>query len=293
MTPSDRIGNQPRQIDRPMSRQAFRPGQWDGVKLGSSHKTYIQNNFYGPQTNYRGWGDAWAGYEYKEPCYEQEQKPNWLSWVGIGTGVLGGILNAFGVGQKQETPEVSERGAVPETATPPLVPETTQTTRQETTAPVTPKTPERAPKKEETATPPTTTPVTTQEPETEPEAEQDPTVDNFNWESGFSTYAMDEAVNGKSPTEEISGKISVKEKGEAGKAPKKFTLTDGNNTYSFEKIENANGSVSYKCTGCTGGKTKTYTQGNVYECRLVNGKPVLIQPKDEEGWGKGLDRSNQ
>lgn len=285
MTPFDRVGNTPREIQRPMSRQSFRPGQWNGVQLGSRNTTYIQNNFYGPQTNYRGWGDAWAGYEYREPCCQPEQKMGWMDWVGFGTTVVGSLLNLFGVGKKPDAKAETELGGpAPQTTRQPSV-QSRQNPDNATAV-------DPADKKDDTAVEPEDKKEDTAVEPEEKKDDPEPTVDNFNWNSGFSTYAMDEAVNGKSPTEEISGKIKVQDKGEEGKAPKKFTLTDGNNTYSFEKIENANGSISYKCTGCTGGKTKTYTQGNVYECRLVNGKPVLIQPKDEDGWGKGLDRSN-
>ena len=48
--------NNPQRLDRPMSRQAFRPGQWNGVRVGGGN-TYIQNNFYGMQTSYRGWNN--------------------------------------------------------------------------------------------------------------------------------------------------------------------------------------------------------------------------------------------
>lgn len=275
----DGIRNNPKQLSRPMSRQAFRPGQWNGARIGSRSTTYIQNNFYGPSSTYRGWGDAWASYDtMPSPPRNDSNKMSVLGWIGLGTGLLGGILSLFG-GKKDAAP--AEQGAPENTAQSRAVTEQpVQPQQSETVQPV-----QTQPVNNESTV--KTTPVSQEAPE-----EEIPTVDNFNWNSGFETYAMDEAVNGKSPTEEISGKINVTEKDQDGKAPKKFTLNDGGNTYTFEKIESADGKVSYKCTGCTGGKEKTYTQGNIYNCNMVGGKPVLIQPKNADGWGKGLDRSN-
>lgn len=265
---NSRITNQPRQIQKPMCRQAFRPGQWDTMKIGARSNTYIQNNFYGAQTSYRGWGDAWASYDYGQPS-QNSSKPGVLGWIGLGLGALGGILGGI-LGNKKSTEE-PEQGALESKTEPKVQPEKVQ------------------PKKVEQEK--------VEPEEVEPEDDKkDPTVDNYDWNTNFSTYAMDEEdANGKSPTEDISGSIKVTEKGEDGKAPQKFTLSDsrGGNTYTFEKIKTADGSVKYKCTGATGNKNTTYTKGNVYDCELKNGKPVLIQKQGTEGWGMGLDRANR
>ena len=284
----DSIRNNPKQLSRPMSRQAFRPGQWNGVRIGSGSTTYIQNNFYGTSTSYRGWGEAWTTYDScPPPCNNDSNKMSILGWIGLGTGLLGGILGLFGVGKKSETS--SENGGV-ETQLQ-TQSQSRAATTQERSSESTDATTSQSTSQQATST---ATEAVTQSRTSTAQAQQvqEPTVDNYNWDDEFETYAIDEEVGGKSPTEEISGEVKVTEKDENGKAPKKFTLTDGNNTYTFEKIEGKDGKVSYKCTGCTGDKNKTYTQGNVYECRLVNGKPVLVQPKEAEGWGMGLDKAN-
>ena len=108
--------------------------------------------------------------------------------------------------------------------------------------------------------------------------------------------AMDDLnpQTGKSPTEPIQGKVGNIVKDENSKLPKSFTVTEGGHTYKFEKtISSKDGNPQYKCTGRTGSDgNKTYATGNLYECRLVNGKPQLIQTSNMEGWGSGLDRFN-
>lgn len=96
----------PRASYKPLGRQPFRPGQWQGYKAGSSHTTYIQNNFFG---NSYSTGMNY-GYNYGNYCNHDDglsKGMKWLLGIGIGTTLLGGILKLFGVGANNEASGVS------------------------------------------------------------------------------------------------------------------------------------------------------------------------------------------
>lgn len=87
---------------KPLGRQPFRPGQWQGYKGASNHTTYIQNNFfgssYGSGFNY----NYGYNYNYGTCCNHDDggmsKGMKWLLGIGLGTTLLGGILKMFGVG---------------------------------------------------------------------------------------------------------------------------------------------------------------------------------------------------
>lgn len=89
---------QPRANLGGISRQPFRPGQWQGFRGVSKNTTYIQNNFYGSSIF-----GANRNFGYAQPtcdgsCQDGNDMPKWMKWmVGIGTGasLLGGILKLF------------------------------------------------------------------------------------------------------------------------------------------------------------------------------------------------------
>lgn len=278
MTPSDRITGQTR-LSRPMSRQAFRPGQWNGVRLGNNNNTYIQNNFYGPQTTYRGWGDAWASYTYG-PSDCGNAKPSWLEWTGFGTALLGGLLNLFGAGKKKETPVVPEEKG---TTQPPdnsnyldqikdLQDQVSDLQKQLADKDkVKEQEPPAAAKKEE---PPKET-----------------TPDTFNWNVAFNTDCRDVDANGNDKTQPIKGTVKVTQKdSEENKAPKEFTITTASgNIYTFKKIEGSEGEdLKYVCTKCTtrSGAAQAFTKGNIYRCEMDGNRPVLRQHDGDAGSGK-------
>jgi len=273
--------NQPKQIQRPMCRQAFRPGQWDSPKFGARSVTNIQNNFYGPQTNYRNWGDAWAGYDYYQQPQLQPQsesaKPGVLGWVGLAVGAAGGILGAI-LGNKKDSKALEEKGGDEPTV------QVRESKVQVEPEPKDDTKVESEPKDD--------TKVET-EPKDDTKVEEDPNKDinEFNW-SNFSTDCRDVDANGNDKTLPIIGKVKVTESGGDKKAPKTFTITTANgNTYTFTKVEsgdNDNKKVQYKCTQCItkGGATTEFTKGNIYTCEMQNGKPVLRQHDGDKGSGK-------
>lgn len=268
------VRNTPQQLKQPMSRQAFRPGQWGAVKANKNITYNITNNFIMDgccSNNYSSTNAAWDKYDSPEL--------NTMQKIGLGAGILGKFLDVLGLGKKKES-----------------VKNDTETPKS---------TPKEAPKAEpEVKTPRDNDDHTVQQ---KPEVKQnpseqkppkavEPTIDNFEWSNDMNMIAMDE-VNSKtgiSPTDAINGKVGNIEKDGNNKLPKKFTVTEGGHTYTFEKtINSEGGKPQYKCTGRTGNDgNKTYTEGNVYECRLVNGKPQLVQIEGTDGWGSGLDSYN-
>lgn len=93
----------PRASYKPLGRQPFRPGQWQGYKAGSSHTTYIQNNFFG--SSYNSGLNYNYGYNYDNGGLSKGMK--WLLGIGIGTSLLGGILKLFGVGSNNNAAGIS------------------------------------------------------------------------------------------------------------------------------------------------------------------------------------------
>lgn len=250
---------QPTQLNRPMSRQAFRPGQWNGVRVGGG-TTYIQNNFYGTQRNHRGWDDnAWANYDRCE-C-NNNSKPGVLGWIGAGIGALGAIMGGLGEIFGGKKNKVSEKGGEePEVANEPKTQK----------APEVKDAPEVAEEEEI--------------PEDEPLIKDD-----------MDATAMDEvdANTGKSPTANIQGKIKVLDKGDK-KVPQKFSVTENGHTYTFEltTTTRTDGKPIYKCTSMSsnGGSQQTkFTKGNEYALDTSNGIK-LIQYKDMAGWGKNVGK---
>lgn len=106
---------QPRASYRPLGRQPFRPGQWQGFRGVSKNTTYIQNNFFGGSYNsgmnynscfsygnYNNYGN------YGCNCGGGSNKfLNWMLGIGVGTTLLGGILNLFGIGTKNNPQQIT------------------------------------------------------------------------------------------------------------------------------------------------------------------------------------------
>lgn len=97
--------------------------------------------------------------------------------------------------------------------------------------------------------------------------------------------------NGNIPTRPIHGKVTVDGEAKNGENPAKFTITDSDNggVYTFELDTTAEGKVVYRCTSGPGG---AYSKGNDYELRTINGKSMLVQMKNSEGYGVGIANAN-
>lgn len=109
----------PRASYKPLGRQPFRPGQWQGYKAASSHTTYIQNNFFGNSYN----SGMNYGYNYGNYCNHDDgglsKGAKWLLGLGVGTTLLGGILKMFGVGSNNNAETVTTQ--TNDNTTPPTV----------------------------------------------------------------------------------------------------------------------------------------------------------------------------
>lgn len=285
----DGIRNQPRQIQRPMCRQAFRPGQWDGVKVGARHITNIQNNFYGADVSYRGWGDAWAGYDYGQAVPQDSGKMGVLGWIGLGLGALGGILGGI-FGGKKETAAPEEKGAPEADAALKAQLAQQQQTLDDLQAQIDALKNGKKPDDVEGGDPPTEEVEGGDPPAEAPKEDATNPIDEFDWGAdGFTTDCRDVDANGKDKTPPIMGRVKVTEAGGDKKAPKTFTITTASgNTYTFTKVESQTGDkIQYKCTQETtrnGAKTE-FTKGNVYTCEMNGEKPVLRQHEGDAGSG--------
>ncbi len=258
--------NNPQRLDKPMCRQAFRPGQWNGVRVGGGN-TYIQNNFYGMQPSYRGWDkNAWAAYEYPMPAPQQDSGLSTMGKIGLGVALVGKLMDVFGLGTKDKTPEEvpEEQGSLEQ-----------QSGIEGNTDPNTPSTISDEPAGINTRS----TPL----PDTLPTRE---VQSGFDWNSDFTITAHDE----DNPTEPIKGKVTVDGEVKEGENPESFTVTDTGGTYKFVATgeTRSDGKPIYECVEGPGG-TK-YTKGNQYALTSDGGTPQLIQYKDMAGWGTGVGK---
>lgn len=115
-------------------RQPIRPGEWQGFKAASKNTTYIQNNFYG--SSIFG-ANRNMGYRCYDGNYQNHEVPGWMKWVsgiGLGAQLLGGIFKLF---QKDKPSEAGgEEPAAPATPTnPPIEAPTDAPVEQPTTPP--------------------------------------------------------------------------------------------------------------------------------------------------------------
>lgn len=99
------FGITPRASYKPLGRQPFRPGQWQGYKAASKHTTYIQNNFFGSSYST---GMNYGNYTCNHDDGGLSKGAKWLLGLGVGTTLLGGILKMFGVGSNNKTDEISQ-----------------------------------------------------------------------------------------------------------------------------------------------------------------------------------------
>lgn len=268
------VRNTPQQLKKPMSRQAFRPGQWGAIQANKNITYNITNNFIMDgccSKNCSSTNAAWDKYESPEL--------NTMQKIGLGAGILGKVLDSLGIGKKKDSVKN-------DTETPKAAPKTTPKPEPEV----------KAPKDNNDQTVQQNQEVKQVPKQQEAPKVVEPTIDTYEWSDGEEIIAMDDLnpQTGKSPTEPIKGKVGNIENDGDNKLPRKFTVTEGGHTYTFEKTTNSDtGKPQYKCTGRTGSDgNKTYATGNLYECHLINGKPQLIQTSSMEGWGSGLDSFN-
>lgn len=267
---------QPRANLGGVSRQPFRPGQWQGFRGVSKNTTYIQNNFYGSSIfgANRNFGYIQNGCNGNHHCDGGGDVPKWMKWmVGIGTGasILGSILKLF-------SKDKSESGG--ETST-----DTTNTNTPNT--PATNTSAANTPNNTSTASEPAVTSTT------------QPAVDseNGNGNNNNGDYSNLNNLNSmvcrdnSGKTQNISGQFTIKEAGENGGAPKSITITDSSSGTPHE--------YTYELTGTTSDGKPIYTcksmngqaaSENAYTLEMngKDGKPELVQYEGQANHGSGL-----
>lgn len=253
-----------RPTSRPLGRQPFRPGQWQGAKIGTKHTTYIQNNFfgsgYGTGFNYGSYSNYGSYCNHDDGGMSKGMK--WMLGLGVGTTLLGGILKLFGVGGKDEAGAVQEEPNQPEI-------------KQE--APNNDKVVKKANTEVET-------PETVAEEITSGKPEEK-TDTGFNWNDLSNMVCRD--ASGK--TQNISGSFNITQAGAEGEPPKEFTITDSStgtpHTYTFELTgKSSDGKPVYTCKSMNG----QTAQANQYTLEMNDGKPELVQYSNQDNYSTGL-----
>lgn len=252
---------------RPIGRQPFRPGQWQGYKAASNHTTYIQNNFFGSGYN-TGFN---YDYNYGSCCHHDDggmsKGMKWLLGIGLGSTLLGGILKLFGVGGGKETG--SATSAQQQTNNDAVIGRNTPAPTQQT--------PEQVAEEilEET---------TQEEPPTQEEGAQE--ENSIKWNDLSNMVCRD--ASGK--TQNISGKFNITQAGEEGQPPKEFTITDTSSgtphTYTYELTgTTSDGKPLYTCKSMNG---QTASQNEYTLETKEDGTPELVQHKGQKNFSKGL-----
>lgn len=246
-----------RPLNRPLNRQPFRPGQWQGARIGTKHTTYIQNNFFGSSYgNYSNYG-TYGGYCNHDSGMSKGMK--WMLGLGLGTTLLGGILKMFGVGGKDEA------GAVDDKSDEPTKPLGDNDNDQ--------KLKEEKPQGETV--------------EVKPQGDEDVKEKaGFKWNDLSNMICRD--ASGK--TQNISGSFSITQAGAEGEPPQQFTITDSSSgtphTYTYELTgKSSDGKPVYTCKSMNGQAANT---ANQYTLEMNDGKPELVQYSNQDNFSKGL-----
>lgn len=262
------FGITPRASYKPLGRQPFRPGQWQGYKAGSKHTTYIQNNFFGT-----GYTSGYNYGNYGSYCNHDDgglsKGMKWLLGIGIGTTLLGGILKLFGIGGKEEA------GAI-QTPNPNENPDGNNDAVVGGNKP--PQAAGEAGEAEEAG---------------EAGAAEDPTQSSkpesnpYDWSKFDSMVCRD--ASGK--TQNISGNINITQKGAEGEAPKEFTITDNSSgtphTYTYQLAgTTSDGKPLYNCVAMNGQPINGSAQYTLET--KADGTPELVQYENQNNFGKGL-----
>ena len=264
-----------RPMNRPLGRQPFRPGQWQGARIGTKHTTYIQNNFFG--SSY-GTGFNYGSYmDYGNYCNHDtglSKGAKWLLGLGIGTTLLGGILKLFGVGGKDEAGSVQGQGNQDQIIL------DNQSTK-----------PSGIDNDDDVDADTTLETQQTQQPETNPTVEDDDDTVKTNW--GVQNMVCTDA-SGK--TFDISGKLTIKpeNQGTEGEPPKEFTITDTSSgtahvyKYVLTGEKGKDGQPIYKCVSMNDQPISADSDNRYTLETGEDGTPKLVQYENQANYKKGL-----
>lgn len=251
----------------------LKAGQFRGmgrVNVIPSQTTIINNNIIG------------GGYQTNHCC--DNSTPKWMNWmmgIGIGSTLLGGILNMFGIGGGGGTVEGAGGKEEPQTRTV-KEKETTDPTQskeyKELKAQHEKDLAEIAKLKEQAKAFQEAQQATrkVEQPQVEPKEPEQPDYSFI--KNGAAMVCRD--ASGR--TQNIAGTLSNVQT-DANGVPQSFTLTDGTsgNKYQYEVRVGSDGSLTYECISKNGQTTigaPTYT--------LENGE--LVNKEGQNGFGQGI-----
>lgn len=251
----------------------LKAGQFRGmgrVNVIPSQTTIINNNIIGGGT-------------FATQCYDTGT-PKWLNWmlpIGLGTSLIGGILNMFGIGGGGGTVEGAGGKEEPQTRTETKTPDPTQSQEYkdlnkkldkalDEIAELKKQSQAYQAQQQEDVTPKTVTPKVQQEQEEQP--------DYSFIKNGAKMVCRD--ASGR--TQNIAGTLSNVQT-DANGVPQSFTLTDdtSNNQYKYEVRVGSDGTLTYECVSKNGDSTigaPTYT--------LENGQ--LVNKEGQNGFSQGI-----
>lgn len=251
----------------------LKAGQFRGmgrVNVIPSQTTIINNNIIG------------GGYQTYHCC--DNSTPKWMNWmmgIGIGSTLLGGILNMFGIGGGGSSANsVEGAGGKEEPQTKTQKEDPTQSkeyqelkAQHEKDLAEIAKLKEQAKAFQEAQQQPVTKPQTEQ-----PQAQQEEKPDYSFIKNGAAMVCTDASNR----TRDISGTLSNVQT-DANGVPQSFTLTDSSsgNKYQYEVKVGNDGTLSYECVSKNGQATigaPTYT--------LKDGK--LVNENGQNGFGQGI-----
>ena len=247
----------------------LKAGQFRGmgrVNVIPSQTTIINNNII---------GGGYGIYESHQCC--NNSTPKWMNWmmgIGIGSTLLGGILNLFGKGNVEGAGGKEEPQTKTQTEDPTQSKEYQELKAQhEKDLAEIAKLKEQAKAFQEAKQQPVTKPQTEQ-----PQTQQEEKPDYSFIKNGAAMVCTDASNR----TRDISGTLSNVQT-DANGVPKSFTLTDrsSGNKYQYEVRVGSDGTLSYQCVSKNGQATigaPTYS--------LKDGK--LVNEQSQNGFGQGI-----
>lgn len=244
--------------------QPRRVGQLTTMRYTGGNNTYIQNNFYG--------GSVFSAN--RNYGYIQLQRPDCVkvgmdmmkpfTIAGLLCEGIGAIASLFG---KKKSEKTEEGGGTPQTQ------QTQQTQHQEVQE-----------KKDDDSV--VDNAVDNKNDNVEGAKKKDDAGDKYK-----SLYSFKNMVcrDDSGKTFPIQGKVEFSSGKTEDGIPKSLTITENSHKYTFEYIgkDEANGKPIFKCTEMNGNAATTENEYTL-EMKGKNGKPELVQYKEQGNFGKGL-----
>lgn len=258
--------------------QPRRVGQLTTMRYTGGNNTYIQNNFYG--------GSVFSAN--RNYGYIQLQRPDCVkvgmdmmkpfTIAGLLCEGIGAIASLFG---KKKSDKTEESGGTPQTQ------QAQQTQHQEVQEK---KDDDNSVKENTNDGSVKDNTVDNNKDNVDGAKKKDDAGDKYKSLYSFKTMVCRDE-SGK--TKDISGAVAFSGEKTADGIPKSLTITEKSHKYTFEYIgqNDANGKPIFKCTEMNGNAATTENEYTL-EMKGKNGKPELVQYKEQGNFGKGLKFGN-